>query len=180
MILRRVLALGLSCTALLRVEAQSSLSGRIQRVDSVVVERTSCLGTCPAYRLTIHSSGLIRFESRNRNDAGRVETDSGGARALTHLVEEVSRVHFFDLPVIEFGKAPYCRVVATDHPSLSVGVFGVPESRTVNYYEGCGGAATNRNVVRDAMSRLRALADSVDAAAGASRWIRPGSCCGGG
>ena len=96
---------GLWCVVPLGVLAQSS-PVRVERLDSLILERTGCLGTCPAYQLTIGSSGLVRFQSRNRDDAGRAASDTGGARVLKRLAREVARVQYFDLPAIEVGKLP--------------------------------------------------------------------------
>jgi hypothetical protein len=159
--------------------AQSSSPTPAPRVDSLILERTWCLGTCPAYRLAIHSSGIIRFESRNKNDAGRTESDTGGAKALAAVARELTRVRFFDLPTMEIGKAPLCRVIETDTPSISVSVFGEPTNRVVSYYMGCKGDGSRRTTTKSALARLRSLADSIDALTGASRWIRPAPCCGG-
>lgn len=176
MAIRLGLVIGMWCVAPLGAFAQSS-SPRVERLDSLILERTWCLGTCPAYRLAIHSNGLVRFQSRNRDDSGRTESDSGGARALTRLAREVARVGFFDLPAIEDGKAPYCRTIMTDAPSISVAVFGSSRGRVLSYYTGCMGEGATARATRSAIARLERLADSVDAIAGASRWIRPAPCC---
>src|SRR5438105_1996984 len=165
------------CVFPLGVLAQSS-PVRVERLDSLILERTGCLGTCPAYQLTIGSSGLVRFQSRNRDDAGRAASDTGGARMLARLAREVARVQFFDLPAIEVGKAPFCRTAMTDAPSTSVSVFGASRSRILTYYSGCEGEGSGRRATRSALARLANLADSIDAIAGASRWIRPSPCCG--
>lgn len=173
------LLIGLWCVGPVGVLAQPSPSARIERLDSLILERTGCLGACPAYRLAIHSSGLVIFQSRNRDDAGRAASDSGGARVLVPLAREIARAQFFDLPAIEVGKAPFCRTIMTDVPSISVAVFGASRSRVLTYNTGCEGEGSNRRATRSAMARLGNLADSIDAIAGASRWIRPSRCCGG-
>lgn len=176
--IRHRLLIGVWCLTPLSVHAQVS-SRHVERVDSLILERTACLGTCPAYRLAAHSSGLVRFESRNRDAAGHTEMDSVGARAFARMVREISRVKFFDLPAIEVGKAPYCRVVMTDAPSISVAVFGSSKSRVLRYDTGCQGEGSHRRTTRSAIMRLGNLADSLDAITRATRWIRPSPCCGG-
>jgi hypothetical protein len=146
---------------------------RVERLDSLILERTACLGTCPAYQLAIYANGLVRFQSRNRDDVGRTESDSGGAQALARLAREVSRVQFFDLPAIAIGKAPLCRVVATDSPTISVAVHGASRSKVVRYYTGCQGDASYDRATESALDRIGSLADSIDAVTRASRWIRP-------
>ena len=38
--------------------------------DSVVLERTRCLGSCPAYRLRVSRTGEVLFVSRNPGEQG--------------------------------------------------------------------------------------------------------------
>ena len=55
--------------------------------DSVVLERTRCYGTCPAYRLRVSRTGEVRFASRNLRDDQRVGVDTVEARQ--HLLVQV-------------------------------------------------------------------------------------------
>lgn len=169
----------LCCVSPAAAAAQSSSLARAEPLDSLILERTSCLGTCPAYRLTIQSTGRVIFQSHNRDEAGRSASDTGGARVLAGVAREIARVRFFELPAMEVGKAPFCRTIRTDAPSISVSVFGPSRNKVLAYYTGCLGDDSSRPVTRSALARLRSLADSIDAIAGATRWIRPSSCCGG-
>src|SRR5712671_6957629 len=52
-----------------KTDARQSTAGSV--ADSIVLERSACYGTCPAYRLRLSNTGEIRFESRNPGDEGR-------------------------------------------------------------------------------------------------------------
>src|SRR5437764_7008112 len=88
-----LLLLGAACMPKLAV-AQSGAAG----LDSVVLERTSCFGTCPAYRLSIARSGHVSFQSRNRGDTAFHAWGTVPARILDTIARRAERTGFFDLP----------------------------------------------------------------------------------
>jgi hypothetical protein len=78
---------------------------------------------------------------------------------------------------MEMGKAPYCRVVATDAPTYGIILFMPARSDTVRYYMGCAGTTGGDDrTARPFLQRLSAVADSVDAISGAKDWIKPDKC----
>jgi len=157
--------------------AQSS--GRDARldVDSVVLQRTRCLGTCPAYRIGVRGDGFVSFVSHNRSDFGRVESHTRGPEIMRRIQGQLDRAQFQTLPEITMGRAPYCRVAATDAPSISVSVFRATDVRSRSYYTGCLGESAQDTSAQLLIRRLRALGDSIDAIAAGKGWIRPASCC---
>lgn len=142
-------------------------------VDSIVLGRTGCLGTCPAYRLSVRADGFVRFESHNRGEEGRTESAARGRDMVRRIERELERTQFSDLPAITMGRLPYCRIVATDAPSITLSVYGPREARSVSYYLGCIGESVQDTIPRSYLRRLRALADSVDSIAAGQGWIRP-------
>jgi hypothetical protein len=141
--------------------------------DSVVLERTDCLGDCPVYRLVIRSDGSARFQSGNKGEEGRVESAPARAGIMLRLLTELERAGFRTMPKIEIGKEPFCRIVATDSPTYGVIIFSPTRADTLRYYIGCGGP---NGTARPFVGRLRAMADSIDAISGAKAWITPNTC----
>jgi hypothetical protein len=80
---------------------------------------------------------------------------------------------FVSLPDIVMGELPYCRLVATDHPTITITAFvqGVRVSRT--YYTGCHGAAPGDTLPRPYIRSLQIIADSITAITTKPDWIRP-------
>ncbi len=153
--------------------------GRVARldVDSVVLQRTGCLGTCPAYRLSVRGDGFVSFVSHNRGDQGRVESHTRGPEIMRRIQGQLERTQFQTLPVITMGRAPYCRVAATDSPTISVSVFRAADVRSRAYYTGCLGESAQDTTAQLLVRRLLTLADSIDAIAAGKGWIRPALCC---
>jgi len=140
-------------------------------VDSIVLERTRCFGTCPAYRLRLTGAGGVAFESRNPGDAGRTAADSVPPAAVAELLREAEALGFFELPDVVAEDPRLCPNRATDHPSASVAIHRAQGVKRVEDYHGCF-AATDHSVV-PVLARLRAFEGAIDAAARSERWIRP-------
>ena len=139
-------------------------------VDSIVLERTPCFGTCPSYRLSIARGGVVRFEERYGAEphTGR---DSLGDSVLADLARRASDIPLASLPDTIALDAKLCPVHATDHPTIVLGIFGAT-SKQVVYYTGCYAAPGEGPV--PALEKLREFATAMDTLTRAARWIRPG------
>ena len=112
----RILLVG----AALSSAAAAQRPGALTSLDSIVLERTACLGTCAASRLALLRSGLVTFTSRNRGDSARVARDSiRGLRAGDSRARDL------------------CPALATDHPTVTTSLFGPEGMHKVVDYHGC-------------------------------------------
>jgi hypothetical protein len=139
--------------------------------DSLVLERSRCYGTCPAYRLRLSDTGLIRFESQNPGDEGRIAEDTAAATTLSLLVSKARSIGFFELPAEIAADSVLCRNRATDHPTVVVTVFTRAETKRVHDYWGCF-ETVERGVVPQ-IARLRSYEAEIDSVLQSSRWVRP-------
>jgi hypothetical protein len=140
-------------------------------VDSVVLERTRCYGTCPAYRLRLAGTGHVAFESRNPGDADRTATDSVPSASVAELLRVAEEIGFFELPDVIATDPRLCPARATDHPTASVTIYRSEGVKRVEDYHGCY-AATDHSLV-PVVGRLRAFEAAIDSTAGSARWVRP-------
>src|SRR6266568_8208199 len=62
--------------------------------DSVVLERTGCLGPCPLYVLHVSRSGAVLFESRSHRDEVRREKDTIPAYKFQRILAQAVLVDF--------------------------------------------------------------------------------------
>ena len=131
-------------------------------VDSLVLERTRCFGSCPAYRLSIASTGAVRFRSRNPGDTARTASDSVDPAAFRLLMDEAARIGFRALPD-EIAESRLCGRMASDASSVIVTLFGAEGNKRVDDYRGCHGGPRP----------LRDFQDRIDSVAGSRRWTRP-------
>ena len=137
-------------------------------IDSVVLERTRCFGSCPAYRLRVSRSGQVVFASRS--DAQRA-VDTVALWVTDSILSDARRFGFFSLPDSVTPGAPLCRTnVMTDHPTITIGIFGRPTKRVV-YYTGC--YFPSEHPVATPLRGMQQLAARIDTLTGAGRWIRP-------
>ena len=148
-------------------EAQRSAA---PAADSLVLVRTPCFGTCPAYRLSLTSAGEITFAPLNLGEL-RQARDTVGRATLATLVQRAESIGFFALPERLTGDATLCPIVATDHPTVILTIFRAGRARMVEDYTGCF-IDTDHGAV-DAVMPLRALEAAVDSATYSHRWVRP-------
>src|SRR5262249_48380235 len=70
---------------------------RAAAVDSIVLVRTLCLGTCPAYRISVRRDGEVHFQSRNPGE--KLDTVGHVAPStLDSLYRRAADARFFSLP----------------------------------------------------------------------------------
>src|SRR5262245_40096064 len=74
--------------------------------DSLVLERTPCFGSCPAYRVRVTRGGQVRFESRNPRDSGRVGEASVDSIAVDALFHKAASLGLDSLPPRLMGRSP--------------------------------------------------------------------------
>lgn len=142
-------------------------------MDSIVLERSLCFGTCPAYRLRLSGTGKISFESRNPGEGGRRAADTVAAATLPALISRARSIGFFDLPSEIAADSVLCHNRATDHPTVVVTIFAKTQTKRVEDYHGC--FETVEHETLPAITRLRAFEVEIDSALGSSRWVRPAS-----
>lgn len=141
--------------------------------DSIVLERSMCYGTCPAYRLRLSNGGEIRFDSHNPGDEGRRAMDTVAAATFAALISRAKAVGFFDLPSEIAADSVLCHNRATDHPTVVVTIFAKTQTKRVEDYHGC--FETVEHETLPAITRLRAFEVEIDSALRSSRWVRPAS-----
>lgn len=130
--------------------------------DSFVLERSSCYGTCPAYRLELDHDGRVVFESLNPEDAGRTEEARIDSLNVWGLWIFALHMHFAELPDNIEGSF-FCPGGGFDAPHLTVTVNTKHGEKHVRDFLVCANAP----------EALRILEDSLDRVANSKRWIRP-------
>ena len=139
--------------------------------DSLILERTLCYGTCPAYRLSLARDGHVTFQSRNPGDESRQASDTTSARALSILTAMADSLGFATLPDTIASSPALCPDHATDHPTATVTIFRGAGSKHVVDYLGCFARFDHSTV--PVVGRLRMLEASIDSLAGSKRWVQP-------
>ncbi len=139
--------------------------------DSIVLERSICFGSCPAYRMRLSNRGEVLFESRNPEEQGRRTSDTVTAATFPALISKARSIGFFDLPAEIAADSVLCHVRATDHPTVVVTVFAKAQTKRVDDYLGC--YETPEGEILPPVARLRSFEVEIDSVLRASRWVTP-------
>jgi hypothetical protein len=171
MIARRFVPLLLLACAAPGAKQDADTGTSTAATDSIVLERSICFGTCPAYRLRLSADGEIRFESRNPGDKIGAAIDTVSPVTLSSLVSRARSIGFFDLPQKIMGDSVLCPISRTDAPTAVVAIFTKDGATRVDDYYGCGERVGNK--ILPALARLRAFENEIDSVLQSSRWVRP-------
>ena len=152
---------------------QEPAAAHAATADSLVLERTLCYGTCPAYRLRIGGDGAVAFISRNPGDTTGTRTDSIAPSQVEWLLGEAERTDFYSLPRVIADDSTLCPLRATDHPTATLTIFRQDSAHTVVDYHGC--YADHDLGIAPRVEQLRRLEVAIDSVAQSSRWVRPAS-----
>jgi hypothetical protein len=155
--------LSLSLSPAANAQRSDPRSDPIYSADSVVLERTLCFGTCPAYRLSVSRSGIIHFESRNPGEDGQRAKDSIPVNEFETILVRAHYLEFLLLPDRIADDKRLCPHEPTDNPTAILTIFIPGKPKRVEDYHGCDWAPAG----------LRDLETYVDQVTNAKRWIRP-------
>jgi len=139
------------------------------------LKRSAAVGAA----ITPPASGAVDFQSRNPGESTRVR-ETVAPQTLGDLFGAADRAGFFGLPARVESDRELCAVTATDHPGVTITVFGATTS-AVHYYTGCYIRSTDSTSTSPApgitrhprLTRLSAFASAIDSALGSARWVRP-------
>jgi len=149
-------------------------NGTSPAADSIVLERSMCFGTCPAYRLRLSGRGEIRFESRNPGDESRIAVDTVMSATLPSLISKARSIGFFDLPPKILGDSVLCPIAHTDAPTVVVTIFTKDKTtRVQDYVGGCVDKVEHKTP--PPLERLHTFESEIDSVLRSSRWVRPAS-----
>jgi hypothetical protein len=120
---------------------------------SISLTRTSCLGPCPDYTLTIHADGYVEYDGRHF-----VAT----AGAATGQIEQVEADRMFErLQAVDFFHLEDC-ADKLDVPLLIVEVRTAEQSHRVASNSGCTGPG---------IEQLHAAASELESTVQSDRWV---------
>lgn len=136
-----------------------------------MLERSTCFGICPAYRLSITAAGHVSFLLLNPGDSARAASDTISRETFESFVAQAESIGFFTLPDTIANDNALCPLRATDHPTAAVTVYRGAGNKHVVDYHGC--VAQPDRSTTPVITALRALEARVDSIAGSDRWVKP-------
>ena len=139
-----------------------ALTLSLAAVPVITLERTTCFGTCPAYKLTIFDDGKVVFEGKKFvKHKGREEGQITKAQ-LDELVRAFNRINYMKLDDEYVGDR--CPDMWTDYPSAITSINQKGQVKRINHYLGCRGLTV--------LDQLTALENKIDEVANTKRWIK--------
>ena len=131
--------------------------------DTLVMNRSACLGRCPVYSVEVTSKGNVTF--RGERFVALPGTHTGFARNtdVSRLDRALADENFFSLNQPDLDA---CTVSVTDNPTVEIVVVNGRSNHRVSYYYGC---ETPAGAGLDRLSKV------VDEVAGTRRWVRSGA-----
>jgi hypothetical protein len=141
-----------------------SASGPVRPTKVITLERTVCFGTCPHYKLTIFSDGLVSYEGIEYvKKVGRASGRISRAK-LNDLVKEFIDIDYFNLANSYTPGDKACPEDWTDMPSANTSLTWRGRSKAINHYHGCRGSS--------ALELLTKLEDKIDEAVNVKKWTK--------
>jgi hypothetical protein len=169
--LQTVLALSLTCFLTLTgcaggsldTQSLSNQSARDIPSDTVMtLERSSCFGPCPVYKLAIYAGGKVVFEGKeNVKKTGKIEGRITRAQ-VRELLSAFEQLGYFNLK--ERYSEKDCPEMWTDFPSAKTSLTSNGRSKTVNHYHGCRGL--------EILEKLTKLEARIDEAVNVDQWVK--------
>ena len=135
----------------------------------ITFERTTCLGNCPDYKLTINASGKVQFQGRQYTETKGLAKGEIKKDQVRELLKEFEKVNFFSLPShFTYGKGS-CETVVTDMPSAIISIRVSKKRKKVFYYLGC--FQNTKPPFKIFPEKLLLLENKIDEIVETKRWL---------
>jgi hypothetical protein len=155
-----------------RRAASDSVAASSRADTLLTLDRSTCLGPCPSYTLTVFGSGRVVYNGRDYVEVtDTVRTQISDAK-VERLAEAFRAADYFDYQR-SYGRGDEaCAVWMPDFPTVRTSFRGGERRQRVQHYHGCYARRTEGGDLKraDRLVQLAALEDSVDAIVGTARW----------
>jgi hypothetical protein len=139
----------------------------------IILERTVCFGTCPAYRLTISADGKVVFEGKEFVRVKGIAEDKVSQIQLRQLISEIEKADYFSLKDQYSSEKDGCKASWTDYSSAITTVKLNGKAKTINHYHGCRDETLDRSPGEVYPKQLFDLENKIDETVGTKKWLEP-------
>jgi Domain of unknown function (DUF6438) len=137
----------------------------------VTMERGTCFGSCPSYRVTIHGTGEVEYEGLNCVVTLGVERGTVSRELALDLVNDLLRAHFFDAP----SEYVVLDQIRNSDGRLEVGGPYVSDGPSTYLQLRLGRHENRVRLYNHYPDDLKAITEKIDGAVNIEQWI--GSYC---
>jgi hypothetical protein len=136
----------------------------LSSVDSLVfLERTTCYGWCPAYRLCFQSDGTILFEGSEYTERLGLQKGASTTEEFLTLVDRLTSLGIFSMDNRYDGTNPDCKQSYLDAPTVTVLIKLGDQSKRILHYHGCRGFPRESDLLK--------IEAAIDNSTKSSRWV---------
>jgi hypothetical protein len=144
------------CSAMLASCASTSTQGSATPSVTVIsLERTTCFGRCPVYKVSIYGDGTVRYDGKEYVKVKGSQTRVISQEQVGRLVAEFQQARYFSF------KDEYETITFTDAPLAITSVTIDGRTKRVRHYLGDGAAPRELSV----------LEERIDHVSGADEWV---------
>ena len=131
-----------------------------QRDITITLERTSCLGTCPVYKLTVKSDGSVIYDGKEYVRVKGIQRSKIEPAEVERLAQAFLDIHYFELQDgYQTIKNPDgSESIVTDLPTTYTSLVLEARGKKVEDYVG-------------APKELKSLEQRIDEVAGTKHWV---------
>jgi uncharacterized protein DUF6438 len=127
---------------------------------AITLERTSCFGSCPVYRVAVTPSGEVTYEGKAHVRRVGSDTLRISQQQVDSLLTEIEQAGYFTFDDRYVASEPACGRYATDAPSVITSVTLRGRTKTITHDYGCTGVPGALTIVER----------RIDETLGSSRW----------
>jgi hypothetical protein len=129
-------------------------------VDSIAVRYEAFWNRAASYQPTITRAGEVRYFP---GPSARARTTTGptAPATFTMLISQARTTAFAEFPDVVMGDPRFCRVVATDHPTMTVVLYLPDRAKRVADYLGCEAVPAELRDFERAIERAAGIGPSV-------------------
>jgi hypothetical protein len=149
-------------TALSLAGQQTTQLGNVTEDDLkdlvISLERSTCYGDCPAYKLTIHGDGRVEYEGKKNVKLTTKKEGRLQPADVRKIVSAFDKANYFSIK--SYTEESCSCTLCTDMPTAITEIRAKGLSHRVEHYYGC----------RCAPKELWELEESIDGIAGTKQW----------
>lgn len=136
----------------------------LMRVPVITLERTSCFGSCPVYKLTIFNDGKVLFDGKEFVKRPGMDTSQITKSQLEELIRQFEKIDYFKLDENYTDDPKNCPQQSTDNPSAITSLNWQGKRKIIRHYYGCSGSKV--------AEQLTDLEDKIDEVVNTNQWIK--------
>jgi hypothetical protein len=134
---------------------------------TITLERTTCLGTCPAYKLSVSADGGVVFTGEKYVKENGIVHSRINKDQLKQLISEFTATQYFSLRDSYSSEKDGCPEVWLDSPIVTTSIRINGKYKSIHHYWGCKENSGESIFPK----QLTELENKIDEIIGTKKWI---------